>query len=405
MALCLLAGLQAPGAASQPGSEDREAIDALLQNRSQAVLAGDKQAFLATVWPGDAAFRERQASWFDNIADIDLASYRTRADWQAYGDLLRPSDFIRYEGVEAAALPLTRERYRIARFDERPASQDQFLTFVKDGGRWFVADDDDVEDVGLYTQRNLWDFAPVRSVRSDRVVLLMPACRSACPVTPAVVLRAAETALDVVERRWTLPWSGRVPLFAPASNEDLARILQATFPVEDYVAFAFWTGEKQRGTSRIILNPRAFAGVGRERAISVLTHELLHVASLPWSGPAIPHFMDEGIAQFVQYGGRSSVINAASRDARAQPRLPANHEFFLGGPAPVQRSYRRSLSFVGYLARRYGFPEVQRFYRRAGSFQGGPGTARWKLERALKRSFGAHLGGLERRWASSIGAS
>ncbi|MGI8775285.1 MAG: hypothetical protein ACR2KQ_09810 [Actinomycetota bacterium] len=394
--------------ASEVGDEDRDAIQALLDRRAQAFLQGDRAAFLGTVWPPAEGFRSRQRELFGALhgkGGVGLVSYELHAEWSRYGDLARPSEVARYEGIASVAIPLTRERYRLEPSGGGLVEQDQYLTFVKDGNEWFVAADDDLEDVGLFTQRNIWDFTPLRVEVSDNFILAMPACRDDCPASPEVILPAAEEAAGAVRERWSLPWEARVLLIAAASHEQIAIILQATYPVDNYVAFAFWTGEGNAAGPRVILNPRAFTGVAAERATSVLTHELLHVAALPWSGPFMPHFVDEGVAQYVQYGGASGPVADASAASRSDPRVPANHEFYVGTQIEILQSYQRSLSVVAFLAAEHGPGSVERFYRRLGRAGDGPGTARFHLDRALRRVFGFDLRGLERRWASSIGAS
>lgn len=392
------------GRASDVGQDDRAAIQALLDRRAAALLDGDERSFLRTVWPHADAFRERQRALLRNIDGLDLVSYEQEARWEELGDLLRPSDLETYGEVTSATLPLTRERYRLARFDALPVEQDQYLTFVKDGDEWFIADDDDLEGVGLFTQRNLWDFTPVRTDPSENFLLVMPKCDASCPASPDVILAAAESALRSVEQEWSPEWSGKVPLFAPESHEHLARILQAAYTVDNYVAFAFWTGEGESPAARIILNPRAFTGVSSAQAVSVLTHELVHVATLPSSGPFMPHFVDEGVAQYLQYGGSAGRSSGVSLGAGEELRVPADHEFFVGDQAEILRSYQKSLSVIGFLADEYGFDSVERFYKRLGRAGDGPGTTRFHLRRTLRRTFGLGLRSLERQWASSIGA-
>lgn len=394
--------------ASEVVDEDRDAIQALLDRRATALLEKDRTAFVATVWPEARDFRLRQHALFESLhvnRGLGLEAYDLTAEWGIYGDLARSLSRPHYDGLEAISLPLTRERYRMSRLDDRPVEQDQYLTFVKDGDEWFVAADDDLEDVGLFTQRNLWDFTPLRVEASDNFILAMPSCRDDCPASPEVILPAAESAARAVRERWSLLWDGRILLIAASSHEQLAAILQATYPVDNYVAFAFWTGEGNAAGPRVILNPRAFTGVTAERATSVLTHELLHVAALPHSGPLMPHFVDEGVAQYVQYGSASGHVADASAASRSDPRVPANHEFYVGTPNEILRSYQRSLSVVGFLAAEHGSGSVERFYRRLGRAGDGPGTARFHLDRELRRVFGFDFRSLERRWASSIGAS
>ena len=407
----ILALLLAPGPYSGPAMssevsvDDRAAVQALLDRRAEALLAGDRSGFLGTVWQGSKGFRQQQRRLYDALhGGLGLTAYELTADWSSYGDLATPSVAARYPGVASVALPLTRERFRLGELDVDPVDQDQYLTFVKDGEEWFVAADDDLEEAGLFSQRNLWDFGPVRLDESDAFVLLMPACRADCVASPEVILPAAEEAVRRLIRYWSQPWEGRIALVAAGSHEQLADILQATYPVDNYVAFAFWTGEGRAAGPRVILNPRAFTGVSSARAMSVLTHELVHVVSVQHTGPFMPPFIDEGLAQFIQYGGDAAVIAASSQISQADPTLPDDHDFFVGTRTSILNAYRTSLSVVGYLAGEHGYQKVQQFYRRLGRAGEAMGTARYHLDRALQRTFGVGTRSLEHRWASSIGA-
>ena len=43
------------------------------------------------------------------------------------------------------------------------------------------------------------------------------------------------------DRRWSLPWSERIPLILPRSVEELERLLQATYDLDNLVARAVST--------------------------------------------------------------------------------------------------------------------------------------------------------------------
>lgn len=63
----------------RPLVEAREDIGALLRQREQAVLAGDKAAFLATVNPNDAVFLAEEEHWFDDLAEHPVDAYTLNA--------------------------------------------------------------------------------------------------------------------------------------------------------------------------------------------------------------------------------------------------------------------------------------------------------------------------------------
>lgn len=396
----LLLGLPTSAGWAQPSAgEMRRSIDEVLERRSRAILERDRTAFLSTIDRRDEGFVRDQITLFDSIREIPLVSYRLTADWSAYGDLARPSDRQRYGDAEEIAIPLTTLRYRIRAYDDKPVIQDLYFTFVRRGEGWLIAADDDLDDLGFFSAREPWDSGPVVVTETEDFFGVAGRC-SGCPQLGGTLTAAAQ-ALGVVNRQWGPRWDRKVPIYAPRGSEELGRIIQATYPLDNYVAFAFWTGgEGQDPGARIIVNPARFAGGDTELAVSVLTHELFHVASLPHSGPFVPNAIEEGYAQYVQYEGSSAVISAA--DASATGRLPADYVFFLSDPDAVLQAYRTSLSAVGFIAERWGAKALERFYVRLGRAGHDPGTASFHLDRAMRRTLGVGVEKFHRLWASSI---
>jgi hypothetical protein len=387
---------EAPRTNAQEGRH--EEIQSLLDRRAKAVREGDRTAFLATVGPEGSEFYTAQARWFDNIGGIPLANYELIADWETYGDLARGSDRNRY-GSDVA-IPRTIERYRIEGVDEKPVNQDLYLTFVEGSRGWTIRSDTDLDRFGFMTARSPWDFSPVNITRREGLMAIAGRC-SGCPQAGGV-LDVAHQALLAVDRHWREPWSRSVPIYVPQGSEQLARMIQATYPVDNYVAFAFWTGEEgQDPGSRIIVNPSGFDPSGDDRALSILTHEMFHVASLPSSGPFVPNFLEEGYAQLVQYDSSNSVI--AGADALADGRIPSNYEFFVGDGAEVLGAYRSALSLVGFIEQRWGAASLREIYIRLGKRGIQPGTAPFHLDDVLQRVIGVGTANLERAWRDSIG--
>ena len=348
-----------------------------------------------------ASFERRQLRLFDNLASVPLAAYELEADWGALGDLARAQDAAGYRGEDELAIPLTHERYRIAGYDKRLVHQDLYLTFIEVDGRWSIAGDDDLEDIGLYSARNLWDFSRVETTESEHFLAVAPDC-AGCSAYGEALLEIAETSLGRVDAYWTRSWHRKVPLIAPGSSEQLARIIQSTYPVENYLAFAFWTGGADQNPGvRVIVNPDRFAS--SDDVYGVLTHELTHVAALYSRGSFTPSAIDEGLAQYVGSQGDPERIEAADASARSsRPRVPENYEFFVGDGAAVFDTYQRSLSAVAYFIERYGFRRFQRFYATLGGATRVPGTFRYQFDRSLEKTIGLDRREFERAWASSI---
>lgn len=394
--LCVvsLVSLCPPGAAQVPGS-----IDDLLQRRAAALMRADKEAFLGTVGPPGSAFHTRQARLFERLS-VGLDDYELASDLGLYGDLTRSSDRRRYPGAEEVLIVGVRERLRIAGIDQTPVSGDLFLTFVRRDGRWRIEADDDLDDIGFFTHRGLWDLTPVEVARAGRAAVLHADCAE-CP-GPQPALAQADAAAGVVTSSLGFDLPPVVPVLVPRDATDLSRLLQATFSVDAFVAFALWTGDYgEPPGARVVVNPARFSEASADRARSILVHELVHVATRSHAGPFVPNALDEGLAQLVQYRDDPARIGAAH--SAASGVIPENFRFFAGTPSEILAVYNDSLSLAAFIAKEWGWNKLRALYRRIGRPAIAPGTAAYHLDRAVRAVLGTGVDGLERRWASSLG--
>ena len=391
---------------------DRAAMQDLLDKRAQAWLERDRKAFMATMSKDSDAFRARQARALRWSEAVRFRTYRLVARWDRYGDLVTEDVESSYPDAEAVAIPLTEERYRLAAFDEQPAIEDLFLTFVKTDGDWRIADDTDLDDLAFYSSRHPWDFGPVDQQRRGPFLLLSHPCRAGgpCGPAPAGLVDLAATALRRVDAYWDAPWTGRVPVLIPGSSHELERMLQITFDIDNFVAFAYSTVDSRDGIDytghRIVLNPKAFVGRTADSTLDILAHELLHIATRPSSGPFVPTFAEEGLAEYVSNQGDPADLAFLSSEIQAgrfDGLLPKDWEFSIGDGTEIFRTYQKSYSAVRFLVERWGLGAFVRFYRMLGRVEDEPGTARYHVDRALRRSIGLNLDEFERAWASSIG--
>lgn len=415
LALLFLAPAGSSGASAASAVGNKAAIEALLQRRAAAVLHRDRGAFLATIDKSSTEFYARQKALFDNMAGLPLGSYDLTAAWDRLGDLARPSDRARYPKASKIAIPVTEERYTIRGFDPQPASEDMFYTFEKKDGRWLIAEDTDLDDLSFQTARHLWDFGPLKVERSAHFLLLSHPCGNVqegttggCQPFSDGLVNIAERSLQRTESFWTLPWQGRVVILVPGSSEELSRMLQATFSLHDFVAFAYSTVDVEKGFAytghRIMLNPPAISGRPESETLQILSHELTHVVSRPASGPFIPVFVEEGIAEYVGYNGVRALGYFDSRVAAGlfDHKLPQDYEFITGGGNEIYNSYQEAQSAVRYFIERWGFKTFLRFYAKLGAARIVPGLTRWHLDRALRSTVGIGIDAFEKAWASSI---
>lgn len=387
----------------------RDGIQSLLDRRAEAFLARDRTAFMDSLDPrAPADFIARQRKLFANSERIPFASYELVANWSRYGDLARASDDDRYPGAEAVSIPLTEEHYRIQGFDEADAVEDAFYTFVQRDGEWLIGNDEDLDDVGMFTVRHPWDFAQQHVDRSENFLALASGCvldgRSICATE---LLDIAEEALILTNATWTVPWRNKVVLVVPPSDEALQRMLQATFDPSNFVAFAYSTVDPDTlgyTGDRIIVNPSVLAGRPRQEIVRIIAHELLHVATRDVSGPFVPLFVDEGLAEAVVYGDTPALeyLDAIVASGGFDSRLPEDFQFSTGSGNDIYMSYQEAQSAIRFFRDRWGPKEFVRFYKRVGRARISEGLATWHVERALRSTIGIGLRGFEKAWASSI---
>lgn len=369
----------------------------------------DRAGFLATIDPRAERFRRSQGRMFDHAEDVPFAAYRLIADWERLGDLARDRDLATHPGAEAVAIPLTQERYRIEGFDPEDAVEDAYFTFVKRDGSWYIGADDDLAELGLLTVRHVWDLSPVELSRSRHFLGIGPPC-SADALCVGDLFDLAEEALRQVDRYWKVEWPRRVVLIVPPSNEGLKRMLQATFDPSKFVAFAYSTidPQSQRYTGhRIIVNPPVIGGRPRDQVVTIMAHELLHVATRGESGPFVPLFVDEGFAEIAGYArgaGSLAYFDAIVGSGTFDRKLPLDYEFSTGSADSIFLSYQEAQSAIAHFIDRWGLKRFTKFYRRLGRERIAPGSPSWHVDRALRRTIDMGVRGFEKSWTSSIGA-
>lgn len=395
----LLAQASAPAVGSGAGGPNAE-IRALLDQRAVAMVDGDRKAFLATVDAASPAFLRRQGLLFDGFQRLGLSEYRLDLGGRLWPELTTDREIARYgAGAEPTVLHVE-ERYSLTRFDEQPALEDLFLTFLRRPDGWRVASDSDLDDLTMYSGRKLWEFGPVVAQTSEHFLyvshsdLLGPA---------QSVLNKAEEALDAVSAHWPLEWNERVVIVAPSTTEELGRLIQATFDLDVFVAFAASGVDRARDWDlvghRILLNWPNFSRYDDSTQLSVLTHELLHVATREYSGPLVPIFVEEGVAEWVTGHDSATLLAGQVQNGMFDGELPLDHEFISGSDAVILSAYQESSAAVRYAAERFGDDAVAKFYRELGTVRRSSGTWRYHVGRAMREAFGIGFGEFQGQWA------
>ena len=379
-----------PAAAQQ----DREAgVRTTLAQREQAVRSGDRAAFLDTVDPGAGEeFRSRQARLFDGLRTLPLSGFELRLRTDEAPDLSAGLP-ARY-AAEEVFLPIVEARYRIEGADRTDAVDAFFYTFLRRDGRWRIVSDTDVEDLGLPSSRNLWDFGPVALRRSPHFTIVFdPADRSRAEA----LLKLADQGFARLAGTFDRPLPEQVLVVLPHSLDQLREMLQATFDVTNFVAFASVGIDRDNGweptAPRVYVQDTNLANNPRTFQLETLHHELIHVASFPLAGPYVPAWVHEGVADWMSTG-RGGPTRVEGSDGR----LPDDYEFTTGGGESILRAYQESTSAMAFLAKAKELDSPLDVLVEAGRPRVAPGTPRYHTDQALRTVYGTGLDEFERAW-------
>ena len=395
---------QAASAAAVTGARTA-AVRLLLAARSDAVMTRARAGFLATVDPSATALRTRQAASFDALSAVPLASF----DFELEPLSQRPADVqldTRYGRGQWWA-PQVWFSYRLEGFDERPTVVEQHLTFVRRGGRWLLGADDDFAAVGLSTPRALWDRGPVHAERAPGVLVLGHPESARLMRNVAMLVGVA---VPRVTAGWGTGWSQRVVVLVPRDATELAGLLGSDNDLSRIAAVA--TAELAGGGAydpsgdRVLVNPSTFSTLNQLGRQVVLTHEVTHVATRRATGPAVPSWLAEGLADHLAYRDVDLPLQVSARElaqdvraGRVPDRLPRDQDFTGTNPA-LSQAYEQAWLVVRLIAERYGEQRLLAFYRAVGAARGVDATD--ALEQALDTELGTTPDRLLSDWQAAL---
>jgi len=386
--------------------DDGKGIQSMLDGRAKALLARNRQAFLAGVDEADPVFHAAQKALFDNLAGVSLASYSLTLRTDRLGDLVRKADRERF-GAETHVYRVMEDLSIAGGYDPIPAREEISFTFVRRNDSWKIAGDRQTDDLAIYSARHLWDFGPVISRASAHFLVLF---HSGQESGAAQGLELAEQAYTQVAGRWALSMPDRVVLEIPGSTEELRQRIQSTFELSNFVAFTYSSVDTEQGWResgvRILVNPSNFARYTPASKRLIFAHELGHVASRAVSGPFTPAFVEEAVGQVIGEGetgvGGGEILRAV-RTGTFDGKLPEDWQFVVVDSGRVRLSYQEAYEFGRYLEQTAGKGSLVRFYttltREAAL---AAGTWRYHLDRALREVTGLSTTAFESRWAAEV---
>ena len=384
------------GARAQTAPPSREeAVRQLLAQRDDALKRGDRAAFLDTVDPAATEeFKVRQGHLFDGLRSLPLASYSLELRTDEAPDL-GAGLAAKYPSAEEVFVPPVEARYRLTGVDTVDAVDGYYFTFLLREGRWRIVSDRDLEDVGLPSARNLWDYGPVNHQRTEHFTILHdPADRKRAEALAPLCEQGYSRLTSAAFGR-ALP--AQIVVVLPHSLDQLREILQATFDLSNFVAFASASVDRdqdwQSTAPRVYVQDTNLSRSRRDFQLQTFHHEFVHVAAFPLAGPFVPSWIHEGLADWMATGEENPEDVEGSDGV-----LPEDWEFTTGGSEGIIRAYDESTSAMAYLAAEKGRTAPLDLLVRVGEQRAAPGTSRYRVDQALRAVYGAGLDQFEKDW-------
>lgn len=401
----LAAGAVVPTAVAQTATPAREeAVRQVLAQRVDALERGDRAAFLDSVDPAATAdFKVRQGRLFDGLRSLPLASYELELRTDEVPDLAAGLAG-RYPGAEAVFLPPVEAGYRLAGIDTIDAIDGYYYTFLLRDGRWRIVSDRDLEDVGLPSARNLWDYGPVHQQRTDHFTILHdPADRKRAEALGTLCeqgyarLKSTFSLGDTPDPGSNKAVPPQIVVVLPHTLDQLREILQATFDLSNFVAFASAAVDRDddwKSTApRVYVQDVNLSRSRRDFQLQTFHHEFTHVSAFALAGPFVPSWVHEGVADWMA-GGEKAPSEVDGSDGL----LPEDWEFTTGGAESIIRAYDESTSAMAFLAARKGKTAPLDLLARIGELRAAPGTAEYRVDQGLQAVYGAGLDQFQEDW-------
>jgi hypothetical protein len=383
------------------------AIRSVLSRRAAAVLAHNRYAFLADLDPAPTAalFRFRQSLLFDDLTALPLRTWSYELAPEPASEQAALLDGRQGRLSWSSRVTL---RYAFDGFDHGQSETGQRLTFGQRGTRWFLANAAELPARAPDLRAAPWDGGRLSAWRGTSTLVL--GHKGSGP-SLATLGGLVDDAVRRVTALWGSSWTRQVVVFVPATSAELARLVGGSQDLSRLAAVTLAEVSTDPAghrtvTDRIVINPAAFgvlAAVGRR---VVLTHEVMHVASRASTGPFVPTWMVEGLADYAGYQGVdlpvatvASELQGDLRHGRVPRALPQAQDFD-GGNLQIAQVYEQSWLAVRYLAQTYGVPALLRLYRAVGKAP--HGDSGWALDHALRMNFGTTQTSFTQAWLAAV---
>jgi hypothetical protein len=320
-----------------------------------------------------------------NAVDVPFTRFEIDPVTQYSGDLASPRIVAGYKGADEVATYHVIERTQIG--DETGVFQeDGAYTFTREPGRegyggWRLVSKSDLDVLGFFSPVHLWDIERVSVLRSTRFLLLTHPS-TADSMRP--VLDIAERAYDRVDDYWPGPQSDRYVIIVPSTTAELGRILHETLDLEKFVAFVGAGADRTKGWEptgpRLFVHLSHLDNYGPADQTEILNHELIHAITREVSGPMVPTWIEEGLAN---HAAGAALGNVGTSDT-----FPSNDRFVTGSVRDIQATYAQAQVAIATLEAEKGRDELTEFYADLGSRRVAPGTDEYHVRDAIAKSVG-----------------
>ncbi len=386
------------GGAPEAASGRTEAVQALLEDRAQAILSSDRDSFLDQIDPSQTDFATAQRLLIDRLDRVPLTEWQ----YEVVGAGPALDDDRSLALPDGSSVVHVRLTYRVKGSDTQ-TDREQYLTFVPRGGRWLLAGDTDGEGEGFATQRDLWDLGPVRVRQAESGVVLADT-RAASPADLQRLADETDQAVRDVDRVWRGKWSRRPLVILPDNQADMATLIGSDGKGLGQIA-AVTTGSYSDGATRgdrVVINPGTFATLRPLGRRIVLSHEMTHLAARASSVQSVPIWLSEGFADYVAYDPTSVPVGVVAGDVFEQvragdaPRQLPDDADFDAETGDIASAYEGAWLACRMIAERWGERALVRFYADMAD-SSGPG---WPEEVAT--SLGISQRQLVRQWRQYV---
>jgi hypothetical protein len=361
-----------------------DGIKQLLTDYGHAWVTKD-DVLLAKTVTGHLILTETRA--LDNTREISFTTFTVRALTEFSGNLAYARIRGEYPGSEVKTYQIVEDT--AVGLESRPYEEGGAFTFVREktGGYdgWRIISKNDLDVLGFFSPHNLWDEAPVAVLTSPHFILLThpevtQEVRPWLPIAEKAYARAAAF--------WPGSMEKHIVLEVPRTTDELQRITHDTADLSKFVAFVASDVSREHGY--VPTGPRMFVHVSHllqypeSAQLPIISHELVHVLTREASGPNVPTFVEEGLANV---GGQASDLFAAQYSTGPKPTtFPPSERFVTGSVTEIQAAYGQAQIAIQVLIDKFGRDGLVRFYRTLGAERIVAGTEQYQVRKALKDS-------------------